>query len=409
MNGARMRQKALSLFAYGFFVLLTLAGCVKYTEGYHSVKLSDRIPANRSSARNPVIIIHGLFGAELFTEQGEQIWGKFSNQRITDREILMLLAQSKLKAGPILTHSEISPADIPVYRFKNYSLLINELKKFGYSDREILPFAYDWRRSVPENVVEFHKFMLEQSKKLPANCKFDVIAHSMGGLLLRYYLQYGIQPLTDKGVPQTSAVGREKISKVFIFGTPNCGYTDTLYELHNGLAFIPAAAKYPPLLLLTFKSYFCMFPPLDSNALIDSASGQPINFYDIETWKKLPLYRNASPEIIELLKENLALARNFRRALDNPVKPIKGIKFYLFAGNAFDTVKQCKVNIADGKAVPVAYAPGDGKILLESAIADKLIPWDGIYVFGASHMGLFVSKDAMRNLNFLLCHEVGND
>ncbi len=401
MNGAHLRQKALIPLLCGIFALLGLVGCVKHTEGYQSVKLSDNIPVNSSSARNPVIIIHGLFGAELLSPDGEKVWGKFSNQRIADKKILAMLASDKLKAGSILTHSEVTPANITVYRFKNYFLLINALRKFGYAEKDIIPFAYDWRRSVPENAVEFHKFLQSKSRLLPPGRKFDVIAHSMGGLIMRYYLQYGTQQLTAKTVPSVKNTEYEKISKVFIFGTPNCGYADTVAELCRGLAFVPASLKYPPYLLLNFKSYFCMFPAY-GNAVIDKASGKAIDFYAPEFWQKLKMFRNAPQEVLTKLHENLALAVNFRNAMAEPMNPVKGIKLYLFAGNSFDTVKQYSFDASTCKLEPFSYGAGDGKILFESALAKGLIPWDGIYVFGVSHMGLFVRNDALRNLDFLL-------
>lgn len=401
MNGAHLRQKALILLLCGIFALLVLVGCVKHTEGYQSVKLSDNIPVNSSSARNPVIIIHGLFGAELLLPDGEKIWGKFSNQRIADKKILSLLASDKLKPGSILTHSEVTPGNITVYRFKNYFLLINALRKFGYAEQDIIPFAYDWRRSVPENAVEFHKFLQAKSRLFPPECRFDIIAHSMGGLIMRYYLQYGTQKLTAKVIPGTADTEYKKISKVFIFGTPNCGYADTVAELCSGLAFVPASLKYPPHLLLNFKSYFCMFPAYD-NAVIDKTSGKAVDVYAPEFWEKLKMFRNAPQEVLTKLHENLALARNFRRAMAEPMKPVRGVKLYLFAGNSFDTVKQYSFDAGACRLVPLRYGAGDGKILFESALAKNLIPWDGVYVFGASHMGLFVRNDALRNLDLLL-------
>jgi hypothetical protein len=85
------------------------------------------------------------------------------------------------------------------------------------------------------------------------------------------------------------------------------------------------------------------------------------------------------------------------------------LKLYLFAGNAFDTVYQCSVNRKNGKITTIKYAPGDGKILFKSAFGHDLIPWNGIYLFGASHMGLFVSNEALRNLDFLLQKESDNE
>jgi hypothetical protein len=227
----------------------------------------------------------------------------------------------------------------------------------------------------------------------------------MGGLISRYYLLYCNAPLPDKGIPPLSDAGRKKIDRVFIFGTPNCGYTDTLIELVNGLAFVRAAAKYPPHLLINFKSYFCMLPHNSLKTYIYSDNGIPVDIYDIETWKKLKWLSNNSPSDVTTLAKNLNLAKQFALAMQTPIPKQKKFKLYLFAGNSFKTARQCSVDRISGRITVTKYAQGDGKILLESAVGNNLIPWDGIYIFGAAHMGLFVSKDAIRNLNYLLQQE----
>lgn len=419
MIGARLRHLVNIPFLCGILILLVISGCVKQTEGYQSVKLSSEIPDNYSSAKNPVIIIHGLFGAELYSDDGENIWGKFNYQRIVDKKILLQLAFSPLKVGAIMSHAQIAPGNVSVYRLKNYSLLLNALKKFGYSDGNLFVFAYDWRQSVPENVTELHKFILEKSKLFPEGQKFDIIAHSMGGLVARYYLQYGAQKLPAEGLPLLSDEGSARIEKLFVFGTPNCGYADTVLELCKGLSFVRGAARYRSALLGTFKSYFCMLPHPASNAFVYSDNGEVIDIYDIEVWKKLKwglasdetdsLFFRTREDSLKCLTENLALAKQFAKAMHNPMPAKKNLKLYLFAGNAFDTVYQCSVNRKTGAVTSVKYAPGDGKILFRSAYGHNLIPWDGVYLFGASHMGLFVSNDGLRNLDFLLHRESRNE
>ncbi|MBR1966448.1 MAG: hypothetical protein IKA22_07550 [Lentisphaeria bacterium] len=415
MTGARLRHLFNIPLIGGILIIMIISGCVKHTEGYQSVKLSSEIPTNDSSAKNPVIIIHGLFGAELFSADNENIWGKFSYQRILDKKILLQLAFSPLRVGSIMMHAEIAPGNVPVYRLKNYSLLLNALKKFGYSEKNLFIFAYDWRQSVPENAIEFHKFILEKSKYFPAGQKFDIIAHSMGGLISRYYLQYGPQQLPAGGLPALSNEGSDHVEKLFVFGTPNCGYADTVLELCNGLAFVQGSAKYRPALLGTFKSYFCMLPHPGANAFIYSDDGSSVDIYDIETWKKLnwglasaksdTLFFRTHNDALKCLAKNLSLGRQFANAMHKPMPRKKNLKLYLFAGNAFDTVSQCSVNRKTGKITAAKYAPGDGKILFKSAFGHALIPWDGIYLFGASHMGLFISNEALRNLDFLLQKE----
>ena len=71
-------------------------------------------------------------------------------------------------------------------------------------------FAYDWRKDNIENAARLHALLREKQAYIrekyreryginQAEAKFDVVAHSMGGLLTRYFLRYGDQDLPDDG------------------------------------------------------------------------------------------------------------------------------------------------------------------------------------------------------------------
>ena len=81
-------------------------------------------------------------------------------------------------------------------------------------------FAYDWRRDNVENAHALKAFIEQKKAEVRAeykarygiekdDIKFDIVAHSMGGLLTRYFLRYGDQALPEDGsLPELNWAGR---------------------------------------------------------------------------------------------------------------------------------------------------------------------------------------------------------
>ncbi len=69
--------------------------------------------------------------------------------------------------------------------------------------------------------------------------KFDIVAHSMGGLVARYFLRYGTAELPDDGsLPEITWAGAQHVENLVMIGTPNSGSLDALVNLVDG--FRPA-------------------------------------------------------------------------------------------------------------------------------------------------------------------------
>ncbi len=86
-------------------------------------------------------------------------------------------------------------------------------------------FAYDWRRDNVESarLLVGRVEALKQKLGRP-DLRFNVVAHSMGGLVARYAAMYGDRDLPPEGAqPQPDWAGASFVSKIFMFGTPNEG------------------------------------------------------------------------------------------------------------------------------------------------------------------------------------------
>ena len=69
-----------------------------------------------------------------------------------------------------------------------YGPAIAHLEKIGYREGvDLFIFDYDWRRSVFDNAARLEGFVRE---KIPnPSQRFDIVAHSMGGLIARVFAQ----------------------------------------------------------------------------------------------------------------------------------------------------------------------------------------------------------------------------
>ncbi|MFA6383652.1 MAG: hypothetical protein WCX17_04510 [Parcubacteria group bacterium] len=94
--------------------------------------------------------------------------------------------------------------------FRTYAKLENTFEKNGYiKGKSFFIFPYEWRNSNIDNAVLL-KQKINEIKQLRNWPKVDIVAHSMGGLLTREYIESGnyqndIDQLVTLGTPQTGS------------------------------------------------------------------------------------------------------------------------------------------------------------------------------------------------------------
>ncbi len=461
-------------------IMITFSGCSTDSGSYHDNKtypsalygnITRRSFAYEGPARNPVIVIHGLLGARLEDiDAKENIWGNFALSEMMSGEKFGRLAHpmgngrqlkdlhSSVKAAGLLEKAEIQVAGVQ-FRLDNYDILVKTLEDCGYvPDTRPLPenkhfhslfiFYYDWRRDISENAVELEKFIRKQRAYLRKeyeqlyglkdyNVRFDLIAHSMGGLLARYFVRYGgtLLPEKEEDTLPVTWDGGKYVNKVVIIGTPNAGYVDTLLELTEGLRLVTASPAYPKAVIGSFPSYYQMLPNAEGKHIVWEDSKEPVDYFALETWLKLKWgladpkqdkwLKKIMPEVatakerrsaaIDHLDKCLRRARQFKKAMQIHAEAYPdNIAVYLIAGDAVPTNHTLGVNPKDGTLKVLDRDAGDGKITAASArldlrdggdwlfFTDSPINWSGVYYFQGSHMGIMNSEVFNSNLRFIL-------
>jgi len=476
-----MIYRILSIIS-SFSLLIILSGCSSigsYQSGEilnKSLrgKLMQQCNTYEGPSRNPVIVIHGFLGSKLKNKAtGKEVWGEFStwdtitgldNQQIYDLACKMSKDKSLTELDEtvdpysFLESVKIQFFGIPIH-VNAYEDLLSILRKSGYTQYgkplpegkqfyTLFPFYYDWRRDLAYNAAKLHKYILNKRSYLQKEYKrlygitnydvqFDIVSHSMGGLLSRYYLRYGDKDLPADGTqPNITWKGSQFIDKLLIVGTPNAGYLDTCMELINGLQVAPGTVTYPPALIGTFATYYQMMPVYGFRSVLyeDDPNGPEVDIYDPEVWIKLNwgLANPSQDNILQILlpdiktsgeRREIALdhltkclnrAKQFTTAMQEKAIPPDDVAMFLFAGDAVETRRTALVNRKTGKINVTEYAPGDGKVLTSSARFDlredgywtpyirSPISWRGTFLLSAAHMGITKSNTFNSNASFCL-------
>ena len=441
--------------------------------------------------RNPVILIHGLLGARLEDPlTGKEFWGTFS-PTLPGHDSLKLLSVPMSWGEPLRELSNNTRAsflldsvsirliglEFSMYAY-GYGPLVERIKEAGYvqegskehlEDRRcptLFVFFYDWRRSIAENAVELGKFIRAKQAMLsgeyrvrygaaPDPVRFDLMGHSMGGLVARYYMRYGETPLPEEGAPDPviTWAGAKNVGKLIQIGTPNSGYLDTVVELVNGLRLQPGAPLYPAAVIGTFPSYYEMmpFPPfaavrkaIPGKTEEESiARGEAVDLYDLDTWIKykwglanpdcdddlqwlLPDVKTAAERryvALEHLQKCLASAKRIASMLSTPDPKDSDVFQMIFIGDSVPTSSVALVDEKGGLRV-VRYDSGDGKVPAVSARADLRNPdipgawgprmespvrWKGVIHVSGAHMGITMATDFLHNMRFYLVQMPGAD
>ena len=265
--------------------------------------------------------------------------------------------------------------------------------------------------------------------------KFDIVAHSMGGLVSRYFLRYGNAGLPEDGsAPELTWAGAELVDKLILVGTPNAGSVKAIKQMVNGADFAPTLPRYEPALLGTMPSIYQLLPRGRHGALRDAETGEVIeDIHDPALWERMG-WGLASPKQDKVLKKLLpdvadaqdrrrialdhqakclAQARRFAAAMDTPAAPPPGTSIHLFVGDAVQTAAVIEA-AAHGKIHVVEKGPGDGTVLRSSVLMDERIngEWHpmlispirtaGVHFVFTDHLGMTKDPGFSDNVLYLL-------
>lgn len=372
----------------------------------------------------PVILIPGALGSRLLDKHnGREVWPGSS---------LHLLAGSKrdleLPFDPVSLHTlddglEASGLFEEAFNSDFYGAILQTLRQSGgfiagkpgeRADarvRRYYVFAYDWRQ---DNVTIARRLddLIEQLRRDydDPTLKVNVIAHSMGGLIIRYYLRYGtVDALEGDGAFPINMAGAGKVGTAVLLGTPNLGSVSSLQSMLLGHKV--GLRRIEPEVLATMPSVYELLPhPLNDWSVDLSGKDLDLDLYDVATWKRMQ-WSVFDPTVVARLRARFNapreanayisslqayFARNLERArrfiwsvtFEEPSSPVK---FVVFGGDCALTPARIVIEPQAGRSLArlfpddvqhklpgVDYGrlmlePGDGEVTKPSLLAREAL------------------------------------
>lgn len=244
------------------------------------------------------------------------------------------------------------------------------LKIGGFKiDEDAFAFGWDWRRDMVEAAAYLDRTIGEiKAKHGRPDLKINLLCHSAGGLVARYYAKYGARDVLDDPVPVPTYEGAKNISKIILLGTPSTGSIESFMTVHDGV-WLPTVGRGTAEMIFTMPALYELMPIEGTKVFIDP-DGRPldIDLHDPANWeiygwsvfdpKKQAKAReqlkkeHGETEGEKKFQERLALQRRFitlmlaragkfREALwaGDPAEEKKKIRYIVFGGSRAPTLR----------------------------------------------------------------------
>jgi pimeloyl-ACP methyl ester carboxylesterase len=341
-----------------------------------------------SQSNRPIIFIPGILGSRLCDANGTVVWGTAT----------AFLYIEKLELRQDSSAPDIRPCGL-IERFQilgsfwandQYNSLMNDLLRFGYSPQEgnIYIFDYDWRISNYDNAQLLDAFV---SKKIPAGKPFDIIAHSMGGIISRIYMD--------------EYPSSRSLERIIYLGTPFLGSMNTFGVIKEGWTWpIPKMPGGPDVIQdviwrvsLSFPSMLELLPRYEQCCYIRKVDGsrQFLDVFDPNVWRQLGWLPQSYLEGDKFARFGNALQRS--RSLTNLLvrSAPSGVWEFIFAGDTLETLR--RVGMREGFTRPgdwfFSKARGDGTVPVWSAArSQKSDTYSNTLPSFGTHAHLFADK-----------------
>lgn len=369
-----------------------------------------------AARHTPVILIPGVLGSRLTRGVGgAEAWPGSTRKLLTSRYSELALRVDPETLEPLDDGLVASGLFDAAAGQDFYGRIVRELSESsGYQiatpgERMERPksrlylFPYDWRQ---DNVITAGKLdrFIEQIRRDygdPA-LRVDVIAHSMGGLVVRYYERYGTADVLGGNTFNVTGAGAAKLRRVVLLGTPSQGTVNAVHSFLNG--YRVALSRLPTEGVALMPALYQLFPHPLVDWVVD-INGQALrrDLFDVRTWRQYQwsifnpgvrrrVQRQAAlwpkQAVLERwFEKQLGRSRRFVLALMVPTGEVGLIDPLLLGGDCIPTPRRLVIEHLEGNALArlrpeqiarplpgvdydlLMYEAGDGSVTKSSLLA----------------------------------------
>ncbi len=336
-----------------------------FKEGFQEQALTMvGTPSAGTAGRRTVVFVPGLMGSELWLGN-DRVWPSVKTI-FTNPEIYIYPSKIPLEPRSIVDEVVIVPNLIKQDQYNRLGdYLVDELNY--RRDVDFFEFPYDWRQDVRTSAAQLGGMIEGLNSKQPV----IVIAHSLGTMLTRYYVE--------------NLGGDRHVERILLMGGPHKGAVKGLVSMLVAPNVVPFGILGERLrkILMTFPSSYQILPDY---AVGTDQNGAKIDFLKDVSW--------LDPEYLPLLE----LGKNFRKELKGTASvPTVSIFGYGIKTNSKIFIKRN----ARGEIRSVDFlseTKGDGSVLERSAF----LPGSEIHPVHQHHGSLFVDNDVKMRLKLEL-------
>ncbi len=366
--------------------------------------------------RVPVILVPGLLGSRLAREKdGVELWpGGVRKLLTSDYQDLALRIDPE-------TLEPLDDGLVPSGLFDGavgkdfYRRILRELRVAGgyrlakpgqpvvQQKARLYVFTYDWRQDNVKTVAKLDA-LIDQIRRDYGDpgLRVDIVAHSMGGLIARYYERYGTVDVLDGNSFQVTGLGHSKLRRMVLLGTPNQGTVGAVHKFLNG--YRVGISALPTEGVATMPSTFQLFP----HPLVDwivNIEGKRLghDVFDAAFWRRyewsifdhriqrrMDKHREIWPQqdVFERwFEKRLARGRGFAWSLMVPADPVPLVKPLLLGGDCVPTPRRLVFENIGGESLArlrpeqilapapgvdyesLMFEPGDGSVTRSSLVS----------------------------------------
>lgn len=255
--------------------------------------------AGHAQAQPPLILIPGAFGSSLRDRRtGLEVWPASDSRLLfgSYRELELPIDDATLE--PMEDGLEAYAVFRRALGRDFYGEVVDELQRAGGYRRcwpgqppteegsQLYLFLYDFRL---DNVRAARALdaLIQQIRADHGDptLKVDVLAHSNGGLVARYYARYGTADLPETGAFQPTQAGAGNLRRLLLVGTPNLGTMQPVLSLLRGEEI--GLRNIPSEVVATCPGLPQIMPHPGVPWLIDMGGAVvDADLYELDTWRE---------------------------------------------------------------------------------------------------------------------------